>query len=122
MDKYNSQNRVAPCPPELPSGIFWYGTRRVKPVRTPKLVNQLLQLTRMEVDNAENCHSTSGLSTDIMNDPKANPPSTLFLGQMDCPQQPVPDVQDNNPLLSSTTPCQSRMSAPTSRDCEPLLD
>ena len=37
------QNRVAPCPPELPSGFFWYGTRRARPGRPPKWVNQLLQ-------------------------------------------------------------------------------
>ena len=37
------QNRVAPCPPELPSAFFWYGTRRARPDRPPKWVNQLLQ-------------------------------------------------------------------------------
>ena len=37
------QNRVAPCPPELPSGFFRYGTRRARPGRPPKWVNQLLQ-------------------------------------------------------------------------------
>ena len=37
------QNRVAPCPPELPSGFYWYGTRRSRPGRPPKWVGQLLQ-------------------------------------------------------------------------------
>ena len=36
------QNHVAPCSPELPSGFFWYGTRRARPGRPPKWVNQLL--------------------------------------------------------------------------------
>jgi hypothetical protein len=31
------QNRVAPCPPEPPSGFFWYGTRRARPGRPPKV-------------------------------------------------------------------------------------
>ena len=37
------RNRVAPCPPELPSGFFWYGTRRARSGRPPKWVKQLLQ-------------------------------------------------------------------------------
>ena len=37
------QNCVAPCPPELPSGFFWYGTRCARPGRPPKWVNQRLQ-------------------------------------------------------------------------------
>lgn len=34
---------MAPCPPELPSGFFWYGTRWARPGWPPKWVNQLLQ-------------------------------------------------------------------------------
>ena len=34
--------RVAPCPPELPAGFYWYGSRRSSPGRPPKWVNQLL--------------------------------------------------------------------------------
>ena len=37
------QMRVAPCPPELPAGFFWYGSRRSSPGRPPKWVNQLLE-------------------------------------------------------------------------------
>ena len=37
------QNRVAPCPPEIPAGFFWYGTRRSGPGRPPKWVDQLLR-------------------------------------------------------------------------------
>ena len=37
------QNRVAPCPPELPCGFYWYGTRRARPGRPPKWVDQLLR-------------------------------------------------------------------------------
>jgi transposase InsO family protein len=36
------QTRVAHCPPELPSGFFWYGNRRAGPGRPPKWVDQLL--------------------------------------------------------------------------------
>ena len=36
------QMRVAPCPPELPAGFFWYGSRRSTPGRPPKWVDQLL--------------------------------------------------------------------------------
>ena len=37
------QARVTPCPPELPSGFFWYGNRRARPGRPPKWVDRLLQ-------------------------------------------------------------------------------
>lgn len=33
---------VAPCPPELPAGFFWYGCRHSSPGRPPKWVDQLL--------------------------------------------------------------------------------
>ena len=36
------QNRVTPCPPELPSGFFWYGNHRAKPGCPPKWVDHLL--------------------------------------------------------------------------------
>ena len=36
------QSRVVPCPPELPAGFFWYGTRRAGPGRPPKWVEGLL--------------------------------------------------------------------------------
>ena len=36
------QNRVAPCPPELPCGFFWYGTRHSGPGRPLKWVDKLL--------------------------------------------------------------------------------
>ena len=35
-------SRVVPCPPELPAGFFWYGTRRAGPGRPPKWVVGLL--------------------------------------------------------------------------------
>ena len=35
-------SRVVPCPPELPAGFFWYGTRRADPRRPPKWVEELL--------------------------------------------------------------------------------
>ena len=34
------QNRVSRCPPELPSGFFWYGSRRSGPGRPPKWVDR----------------------------------------------------------------------------------
>ena len=30
------QTRVTPCPPQLPAGFFWYGTRRHSPGRPPR--------------------------------------------------------------------------------------
>ena len=36
------QMRVAPCPPELPAGFFWYGSRGYSPGCPPKWVDQLL--------------------------------------------------------------------------------
>ena len=33
---------IAPCPPELPAGFYWYGSRHSSPGRPPKWVNQLL--------------------------------------------------------------------------------
>ena len=37
------QSRVAPCPPELPAGFYWYGKKRFCPGRLPRWVDQLLQ-------------------------------------------------------------------------------
>ena len=37
------QSRVTPCPPEFPSGYYWYGGRRAGPGRPPKWVDALLQ-------------------------------------------------------------------------------
>ena len=37
------QTRVAPCPPQLPAGFYWYGTRRSSPGRPPKWVDQWLR-------------------------------------------------------------------------------
>ena len=37
------QNRVSRCPPELPSGFFWYGSRRSGPGRPLKWVDRLLR-------------------------------------------------------------------------------
>jgi hypothetical protein len=42
------QDRVTPCPPELPSGFFWYGDKRSKLGRPPKWVDKLLQGTLSE--------------------------------------------------------------------------
>ena len=37
------QNRVAPCPAEIPAGFFWYDSRRSGPGRPPKWVDHLLR-------------------------------------------------------------------------------
>ena len=37
------QSRVVRCPPELPAGFYWYGSRRSSPGRPPRWVDKLLQ-------------------------------------------------------------------------------
>ena len=39
------QSRVVRCPPELPAGFYWYGSRRSSPGRPPRWVDKLLQGT-----------------------------------------------------------------------------
>ena len=37
------QSRVCPCPVNFPSGFYWYGTRRRRPGRPPKKIDNILQ-------------------------------------------------------------------------------
>ena len=37
------QSRVCPCPVNFPSGFYWYGTRRRRPGRPPKKMDNILQ-------------------------------------------------------------------------------
>ena len=40
------QNRVCPCPPQMPTGFYWYGGNRKSPGRIPKWLQHLLSEQR----------------------------------------------------------------------------
>ena len=53
------------CPPELPAGFYWYGSRRSSPGRPPKWVDKLLQgTTSTAVHSPEPVHQSNATSTD----------------------------------------------------------
>ena len=59
------QSRVVRCPPELPAGFYWYGSRRSSPGRPPKWVDKLLQgTTSTTVHSPEPVHQSNATSTD----------------------------------------------------------
>ena len=52
------QSRVKPCPPDLPAGSYWYGSRRAGPGRPPKWTEQLTERLTEQLSA-----TTSGTST-----------------------------------------------------------
>ena len=95
------QNRVAPCPPELPSGFFWYGTRRARPGRPPKWVNQLLQ-------------------GDLFTDPEDEPPEDSSATE---PMEDSPDAEGPQGLLSLEDSSPDEDEGPTAaHSVDPLED
>ena len=76
------QTRVAHCPPELPSGFFWYGNRRARPGRPPKWVDKLLQgdlLPHPEATESKDSSPTpEDARVDLGND--QGPPETQISG------------------------------------------
>ena len=72
------QMRVAPCPPELPAGFFWYGSRRSSPGRPPKWVDQLLsgelfaELDAVTVTEDDNSLQDLEQNEDSTTDPTAD--------------------------------------------------
>ena len=46
------QNRACPCPPEIPTGFYWYGGNRKSQGRIPKWLQQMSKRST-DVENAE---------------------------------------------------------------------
>ena len=123
------QTRVALCPPELPSGFFWYGNRRARPGRPPKWVDKLLQgdlFSHTEATESEDS-SPASESARVAPGDDQGPPETQTSGadsedHIDEDPGQLSPVTDPGPrrkygLRSKTTPparlmlCRSRTSS-----------
>ena len=98
------QSRVVWCPPELPAGFYWYGSRRSTPGHPPRWVDKLLQGTipptapepQNSIDAGVGTQSSPD-NTEDRNEPESENAESGPDG--DVPQDPTtdPDVgQDEN--------------------------
>lgn len=54
------QSRVTPCPPNFPSGYYWYGKKRHSPGRPPKWLDSLFQEDGTTSDKPANVDEDDG--------------------------------------------------------------
>ena len=93
------QSRVVRCPPELPAGFYWYGSRRSSPGRPPKWVDKLLQgTTSTTADSPEPVYQSDATSTEDNDHSNPEDPNLNEEPEQTSPATITP--QDNGDALS----------------------
>ena len=110
------QERICFCPPELPVGYFWYGTRRHSVGRPPKWVQNLLQKGAAEshVDPDPQGAAESRVEPDLSGQGTAE-------SCRDVEPAPVPTDESNGDPVEVSAESRSEPGTMTdASDCEPV--
>ena len=105
------QTRVAHCPPELPAGFFWYGTKRSSPGRPPRWVDQLLRgdLFAPHETTTENGATPSQESDpNVLPETTELPTSSTGLETSDTPECPEASIGPPSGLDELAEPSMAR--------------
>lgn len=92
------QSRVVRCPPGLPAGFYWYGSRHSSPGRPPKWVDKLLQGTTSTTANGPELVNQSD-ATSIEDNDHPNPEDPNLNEEPEQTSPAISTPQDNGDAL-----------------------
>ena len=99
--------RVTKCPPNFPSGYYWYGNRRKGPGRPPKWLDRMMSCS----DPAKDVDITDNANADIDTHEDAEPSNSIDTGE----EEEATDVPESVPTPPSLARTRTRIVIPPKR-------
>ena len=101
--------RVTKCPPNFPSGYYWYGNRRKGPGRPPKWLDRMMSSSSGTIDVTDD---TNDVDTDVDEDTE---PSNSTTDGSTGEAEDAADVSESVPDPTTFTRTRTRTVVPPKR-------